>query len=81
MRQVLSLSLPAAQARAIKTTAQKRGFFSVSAYILNLFEADKDAITEKQLLKDVREAEREYQAGKAIKAGSITEALKIYEDR
>lgn len=75
MRQVLSLSLPAKQARALKTTAQKRGFWSVSAYILNLFEADKDLISETELLRTAQKARQEYRQGKAIKAKSLADLV------
>jgi len=81
MRQVLSLSLPQHTTKEIKKNAKQKGFVSVSSYIKYLFEADNDVITEEQLLKDVQEAERDYKAGRAIKAGSITEALKIYDSR
>ncbi len=75
MRQVLSLSLPATQARALKTLAKKRGFWSVSAYILNLFEADKDLISETELLKTAEAARQEYRQGQSIKAKSMADLL------
>ena len=81
MRQVLSLSLPLQTTKEIKKTAKQKGFASVSNYIKFLFESDNDSITKEQLLKDVKEAERDYNAGKCIKATSITEALKIYDSK
>ncbi len=75
MRQVLSLSLPATKARTLKTLAKKRGFWSVSAYILNLFEADKDLISETELLKTAQEARKEYQEGRSIKAKSMADLI------
>ena len=81
MRQVLSLSLPARTTQQIKKIAKQRGFASISSYIKYLFEADSDVITTEQLLKDVKEAERDYEEGKCIQATSITEALEIYDSQ
>lgn len=41
----------------------------------------KMTIAEKGLWKTIREGEREYREGKTIRANSIDEALKIYEQR
>ena len=71
MRRVISLSLPATQANTLKILAKKRGFWSVSAYILNLFEADKDLISETELLQTAKEAQKEYREGRTIKAKSL----------
>lgn len=81
MRQVLSLSLPQETTKEIKKSAKQRGFDSVSSYIKYLFETDNDVISAKQLLRDVEEAEKDYKAGKCIKANSLTEALKIYDNQ
>lgn len=75
MRQVLSLSLPAADVRQIKSLAKKRGYESISAYIKHLFKEDEDLISEKELLAAVREADKEYAAGKSVKARSIADLL------
>lgn len=75
MRQVLSLSLPVAEAHILKTLAKKRGYRSVSAYIKNLFEADKDLISETELLKNAQTARQEYRQGRAIKAKSMADLL------
>lgn len=75
MRQVLSLSLPAVDARAIKSVAKKRGFLSVSSYIKNLFLADKDLISEVELLEAARGARQEYRLGKSIKAASLADLV------
>ncbi len=42
---------------------------------------EKMTRAEKRLLKIIQEGEREYREGKTIRAGSIDEALKIYERR
>lgn len=75
MRQVLSLSLPAAEARALKILAKRRGYWSVSAYVKNLFESDKDLISETELLKTARTARREYRQGRSIKAKSMADLV------
>lgn len=81
MRKVLSLSLPQQTTKEIKKSAKQKGFDSVSGYIKYLFEADNDVISAKQLLKDVKEAEKDYKAGKCIKANSVAEALRIYDNQ
>jgi len=81
MRQVLSLSLPQEATKEIKIVAKQRGYASVSSYVKYLFESDKDLISEKELLEDVKQAEKEYKAGKGIKANSLSEALKIYDSK
>lgn len=81
MRQVLSLSLPLQITKEIKKSAARRGFASVSSYVKYLFECDKDLISEKELLADARQAARDYKNGKCVRANSITEALKIYDNQ
>ena len=75
MRQVLSLSFPQQAIDEIKTITKQRGFDSVSSYVKYLFESDKDLISEKELLEDVRIAEKEYKAGKTIKAKSLADLV------
>lgn len=81
MRQVLSLSLPRQTTKQIKINAKQKGFASVSSYMKFLFEADNDVITKEQLLKDVKAVQRDYNEGKCIKANSISEAFKIYDNQ
>lgn len=75
MRQVLSISLPQQTTKKIKTLSKKRGFNTVSGYIKYLIESDQGLISETELLKSVREARKEYKAGKAIKIESISDLL------
>ncbi len=75
MRQVLSLSLPLQTTKELKKSSKQKGFTSVSSYIKYLFEADQDLISEEELLEDIRIAEKEYKAGKTIKANSIADLL------
>jgi Arc/MetJ-type ribon-helix-helix transcriptional regulator len=75
MRQVLSLSLPATMTAKIKGLAKKRGFDSVSGYVLYLVEADKDLISEKTLLRSLKQAQKEYRQGKVVKAKSLADLV------
>ena len=75
MRQVLSLSLPTTDVRQVKTLARKRGYSSVSSYVKYLLKADEDLISETDLLKTVRQARKEYRAGKSIKAKSLADLV------
>lgn len=81
MRQVLSLSLPDQATKEIKDLSKKRGFKSVSGYIKYLVDLDKDLISEKELLLDVAQAEKDYAEGKCIKADSLINALNIYDNK
>ncbi len=75
MRQVLSLSLSATEARQIKILAKKRGYDTVSAYVKRLLQADENLISETELVKTARAARREYRAGKSLKAESLVGLL------
>ena len=75
MRQVVSLSLPATEVKQSKILAKNRGFGSLSAYIQYLLSAERDIMSEAELLKRVRKADKEYKAGKAIRARSIADLL------
>ena len=69
MRDILTLSLPGKTKDLIKEKARKSGFASIS--IQFLIKQDDDLISAAELLKSVKEAQREYETGKAIKARSI----------
>ncbi len=75
MRQVISLSLPSQDVKRLKSTVKKRGYDSISSYIKTLFQADEQLISETELLKTVKHAEREYKQGKSIKARSIADLV------
>ncbi|MBI4272570.1 hypothetical protein HY621_01830 [Candidatus Uhrbacteria bacterium] len=75
MRQVVTLSLSPQEAQFIKTKTKQQGFDSMSAYVKYLLRADQDTISEKELIKTVRESRKEYRAGKAIKARSLADLL------
>ena len=76
MRQALSLSLPAVEVQHLKRTVQRRGFSSVSAYIRQLVKDDEDIISEEKLVKRAAAAERNYRAGRVVRARSIADLLK-----
>ncbi|MBI5798892.1 MAG: hypothetical protein HZB10_03095 [Candidatus Yonathbacteria bacterium] len=61
--------------RQIKNVAAKRGYSSVSSYVQHLFHADKDLISETELLQTAQSARREYRQGRSIKAGSIADLI------
>jgi len=71
MRQVLSLSLPQKTTNDIKRNAKIRGFDTVSGYVKYLFELDKNLISEKELINSIKEARKEYNQSKTIKAKSL----------
>lgn len=76
MRQVLSLSLSSDVIVKIKKTAHSRGYNSVSEYIKNLFiENTENVISAKELLKMAKDAKKEYEQGKTIKANSLADLL------
>jgi Arc/MetJ-type ribon-helix-helix transcriptional regulator len=75
MRQALSISLSKEIIEDVKTTAEKRGFASVSDYIKQLIQEDKDLISADQLLSYVKEAEKEYRSGKMATANSLADLL------
>ena len=76
MRQVLSLSIPKQTIKEIKSLSKKRGFDSVSGYIKHLVELDKDTISEEELLKDIKQGQKDYREGKTITAKSMADLLK-----
>ncbi|MEI6379123.1 MAG: ribbon-helix-helix protein, CopG family [Candidatus Falkowbacteria bacterium] len=75
MRQVVSLSLPAQMTKGLKSLSKKRGFASVSDYIKQLIEQDKDLISVDELLVMVKKAEKEYKGGRAVTADSLADLL------
>ena len=75
MRQVLSLSLPQGVLKEVKTLVKKRGYLSISGYMQNLIEMDKDVISEQELLASIKQAEKEYKEGKTITAKSMADLL------
>ena len=76
MRSVLSVSLDSQTIQMAKEQSKRYGFDNVSKYIRSIIHSyDEDIITEDELLRDMREAEKEYREGKTIKAKSIADLL------
>ncbi len=67
--------MPAAEAVRLKRVAKKRGYNSLGSYVKFLFQADIDLISETELLKSVRDAHKEYHAGRSIKAKSLADLV------
>ncbi|MEA2064845.1 MAG: hypothetical protein U9O66_00930 [Patescibacteria group bacterium] len=64
MRQILSVSLPSQTIQFIKKRVKQQKFDSVSGYIKYLLELDNNLISEKELLKSIKEARQDYRKGK-----------------
>jgi hypothetical protein len=75
MREILTLSMPGKTKKLIRKRAKANGFKSVSAYIQCLVTQEDDLISEEELLKTVRQAQKEYKEGKAIEADSLRDFL------
>ena len=76
MRQVLSISLPGNTINTIKKRVKNGGFNSISEYFKYLFKMDtEDIISEEELIKDIKQARKEYKEGKTIKADSLADLL------
>ena len=74
MRSVLSISLPAEKKKEIEERAKKMNQ-STSAYIIQVFELEKSLISEDELLEMASKAEKDYQAGKTKKLGSLADLI------
>lgn len=75
MRQVMSISLPEKEVKRIRVQAKQRGFKNFSAYISHLISEDTYVITEKELLKMVKQADKDYAAGKTKELKSLKDLL------
>ena len=75
MRQVLSISLPAPEVKQFKRRAKTRGYSSMSSYVHELLKADAHLISEKELLKTIREGQKEYENGTCLEIKSLADLL------
>jgi Arc/MetJ-type ribon-helix-helix transcriptional regulator len=64
MRDILTVSLPAARLQLIKEIVKKRKFKSVSDYINFSIDQEQKMISEDQVLAFAKQAKKEYIAGK-----------------
>lgn len=75
MRKVISFSLDAKTINKVKKQSRQFGFANVSQYVRHLVAGYDDIITEDELVKMARSAEKEYREGKTIKANSLADLL------
>jgi Arc/MetJ-type ribon-helix-helix transcriptional regulator len=76
MRTIVNLSLPPKTAEQIKKRSKTRGFASTSSYIRFLIESDgDDLITEEEILRLSKLADKEYRENKLIKAKSLADLI------
>ncbi|QQS23316.1 ribbon-helix-helix protein, CopG family [bacterium] len=68
MRQTMNISVSPKLKKAIEAAVQKGGYTSKSEFLRDIFRAWE----EQQILKDVRQSEREFAAGK----GKILKSLR-----
>ncbi len=74
MRAVLSISLPTEKKKEIEERAKKLNQ-STSSYIIRVLELEKSLISEDELLKMAKKAEKDYKAGKTKKLGSLANLM------
>ncbi|MBT4722325.1 hypothetical protein HN958_04845 [Candidatus Falkowbacteria bacterium] len=67
--------MPGKTKKLIQTRSKASGFNSVSAYIQFLVSQEDDLISEDELLRTVKQAQKEYEEGKAIDADSLRDFL------
>lgn len=60
MRGILNISLPKEKISAIKEIVRKRGFKSVSEYMLYAVDLEQDMISEDMLMKSWKESKKDY---------------------
>jgi len=74
MRSVLSISLPAKKKKEIEERAKKANQ-STSAYIIRVMDLEKSLISEDELLKMAKRAEKDYKSGKTKKLSSLSDLI------
>lgn len=75
MRSVLSISLPEETKKEIQWRAKKANK-TTSEYIIQIVQLEKSLISEDELLKMAKEAEKDYKAGKTKKLKSLADLIK-----
>lgn len=75
MRSILNISLPAEKKEEIIKRAKKANK-STSAYILHMFELEKNLISEDELIKMANKAEKDYKEGKTNKLDNLEDLMK-----
>ena len=75
MRSVLSVSLPKEKKKEIEERAKKANK-TTSAYIIYVVELEKQLISEDELVKMSKKAEKDYKSGKTKKIKSLADLVK-----
>lgn len=75
MRSVLSISLPEDKKKEIEERAKKANK-STSAYIIYVVELEKQLISEDEIVKMAKKAEKDYKSGKTKKLKSLADLVK-----
>jgi len=75
MRAIINISVPAEKKTQIQERANKAGM-TVSAYILNAIAIEQEMISEEDLIKMAKKAEKNYKAGNMKQLTSLTDLLK-----
>ena len=75
MRSVLSISLPEKVKKEIEKRAQKAKK-TVSGYIVYALELEKSLISEDELFKAAKKAEKDYKAGRTKELKSLADLIK-----
>jgi len=75
MRSVLSISLPEETKKEIQRRAKKANK-TTSEYIIQIIQLEKSLISEDELLKMSKDAEKDYKAGKTKKLKSLSDLMK-----
>ena len=75
MRAILSVSLPSEKKKEIEERAKKT-HKSTSAYIIYVVELEKQLISENELIKMSKKAEKDYKSGKTKKLKSLADLIK-----
>ena len=76
MQTTLSFALPAVRAKKTRQLARARGFRTISDYLRFLLEQDDvDVISEDELVKRAKDADKLYATGKLISAKSLQDFM------
>ena len=78
MRRVISISLPQKTAQMLKRRVSSVGYKSASQYIQHLVQLDNDEspfISEKELLRIIKEGDAEYARGKTVKHKTLRDLV------
>jgi macrodomain Ter protein organizer (MatP/YcbG family) len=68
MRAVLSISIPPKKLQIIKKKAKKEGM-TISAYVIQLIDEEEGMISEKELLEDLKQGEKDFAEGRYVSMG------------